>query len=476
MEHSPSGRQPASSRRPLRLCLINPVNPLVSITNTVDNFWNQFRIWKPLGLLVLAARTPPEWEVQVIDENLGVPDYAALPRPDLVGISAFTSQVNRAYELAGQFQDRGVPVMMGGVHATMRTEEAMERVDTVVTGEADDIWVEVLRDARQGKLQRLYEGSFADMSRVRPARHDLLPRGYAFGSLQVSRGCPLNCSFCSVSQFNGKRHRHRPVDEVVAELLSIRERLVLIVDDNLIGTKKEHIQYAKELFRAMARARHRKHWMGQVTINFGDDEELLELAAQAGCFGMLIGFESPTPEGLKEVGKQFNTKNRDLRASVDRIHRHGIMVAGSFALGLDVDRKGIGRQIADAGHRYGIDVLNTLYLTPLPGTRLFDNMEADGRLVANDFPADWRYYTFTYPVASYKHLAWPEMVREMYEVNRHFYSMPGILRRLARVLWQTRSPLNAMVSVTTNLSYRFNRKMELRCCSELDFSREQLSQ
>jgi radical SAM superfamily enzyme YgiQ (UPF0313 family) len=441
--------------------LINPINQMVSITNTEDNVWNQLRIWKPLGLLMLAGRTPPDWEVEVVDENLGVPDYEARPLPDLVGISAFTSQANAAYTLATRFRRLGVPVVMGGVHSTMRTEEALEYVDTVVTGEGDDVWEELLEDARRGALKQLYHGGHADMSKVRPARHDLLPRGYAFGSLQVSRGCPLNCSFCSVTQFNGRRLRSRPIDEVVEEMCQIREPLVLLVDDNLIGTSKRQIAYAKELFRAMAAAKHGKGWMGQVTINFADDEELLELAFKAGCFGMLIGFESPTEEGLTELNKTFNTRHgRDLRASVRMIQRHHMIVAGSFALGLDVDRVGIGRQIAAAAHSYNLDVLNTLFLTPLPGTRLFKQLEAEGRLIANNFPEDWQYYTFTYPVSRYKHLAPPEAVQEMREVNCGFYNFPRILHRVSRVLWRTGNPLGTLVSLTTSMSYRFNRSLE----------------
>lgn len=451
--------QPAHHRP--RLLLVNPVNELVSITNTEENAWNAGRIWKPLGLLVLAGRTPAEWEVEVIDENLGVPDYGAKPRPDLVGISAFTSQANAAYGLAARFRARGVPVVMGGVHATMCTEEALAHVDCVVTGEADDVWEAVLADARRGALRRLYHGGFAEMSRVQPARHDLLPRGYIFGSLQVSRGCPLDCSFCSVTAFNGRRVRRRPIPEVVAELGQIREPLVLIVDDNLIGTSKRQVEYAKELFRAMARARHGKAWMGQVTINFADDEELLELAFRAGCFGVLIGFESPTMAGLGELQKTFNVRHgRDLRESVRRIHHHHMIVAGSFALGLDVDRVGIGREIAAAGHRYGLDVVNTLFLTPLPGTRLFKQLQTEGRLVADNFPADWRYYTLTYPVSRYKHLAWGEAVREMHEVNCGFYNFPRIVQRVSRALYRTGNPLGTLISLFTNLSYRFNRAID----------------
>ncbi|MEJ2146471.1 MAG: cobalamin-dependent protein [Acidobacteriota bacterium] len=136
----------------MRLYLINPTNPLVSIIKVKESRWNRYRVWKPLGLMVLAGLTPPEWEVSIFDENLGIPDYEALPRPDLVGITAFTSQANRAYEVARRFRRRGVPIVMGGIHATMCLDEATERVDSVVTGEAESVWVQVLEDARQGRL------------------------------------------------------------------------------------------------------------------------------------------------------------------------------------------------------------------------------------------------------------------------------------------------------------------------------------
>src|SRR5512146_2384274 len=134
----------------MRLYLINPSNPLVSIVRVKESRWNRYRVWKPLSLMVLAGLTPPEWEIKIIDENLGAPDYAAMPRPDLVGITAFTSQANRAYEIAAQFRGMGVPVVMGGIHATMCIEEVSAHVDAVVTGEAEGVWARVLDDARRG--------------------------------------------------------------------------------------------------------------------------------------------------------------------------------------------------------------------------------------------------------------------------------------------------------------------------------------
>jgi radical SAM superfamily enzyme YgiQ (UPF0313 family) len=402
----------------------------------------------------------------MIDENLDQRDYSAMPRPDLVGITAFTSQANRAYEVAAEFRALGVPVVLGGIHATMCRQEALDRVDSVVTGEAESVWAAVLDDARHGQLRRIYTGEHVDMAQIPPARHDLLSEGYAFGSIQTTRGCPLSCSFCSVSAFNGNRYRHRPIDQVIQELRSIREKWVLVVDDNLTGTNASHLARAKELFRAMIQADLGKNWIGQVTINVADDEELLDLAAQAGCRGVFIGFESSTAQGLAEVGKKFNLlKGRNFRTSVRRIQRHNILVVGSFIIGLDSDEPGIGRRIAKAASSYGVDILNALFLTPLPGTRLWDQMKSQDRIAANDFPNDWRYYTLGFPTAHYKHFSWSAIVEEMNTCDRRFYSLWGILRRLADNFLRRRRPILALVS---NLSYRNNARLTRRTYAELD--------
>lgn len=452
----------------MRLYLINPSNPLVSINHVKESRWNRYRVWKPLSLMVLAGLTPPEWEISIVDENLGTPDYAAMPRPDLVGITAFTSQANRAYEVALVFRRLGVPVVMGGIHATMCLDEARERVDAVVTGEAEGLWPQVLEDARRGTLKRQYDGGFAEMNDVPLARHDLLATGYAFGAVQTTRGCPLNCSFCSVTSFNGAHYRQRPIADVVRDFQLIREKHVLVVDDNLVGTRPDHIARAKDLFRALLQANVRKNWIAQVTINFADDEELLALAAQAGCKGVFIGFESSTPEGLRELGKKFNLlKGRDFRASVRRIQRHKILIVGSFIIGLDIDEAGVGERIADVASYYGVDSLNALFLTPLPGTRLWDQMKAEGRVPLDAFPEDWKYYTLTFPVARYKQLSLDDIIQEMISCNQNFYSLPRILRRIWGCLWQRRMPL---INLISNLSYRNNFRLD--CKAYADFKRQ----
>ncbi len=464
-----AGRPAAPPRRPgqpalrraghaRRLYLINPSNPLVSIIDVGKSRWNRFRVWKPLGLMIIAGLTPDDWEVTIIDENLGVPDYAAMPPPDLVGLTAFTSQAQRAYDLAAAFRAAGAPVVIGGIHASVCTGEAAGYADAVVTGEAEGVWGTLLADVRRGSLRPLYEGGRADMAGVPFARHDLLSGEYAFGAIQTTRGCPLHCSFCSVTSFNGARFRQRPVQQVVDELRQIPEERVLFVDDNLIGTRPEHLARAKHLFRAMIGARLGKQWIAQATINAANDDELLALAAGAGCQGLFIGFESPRPEGVKALaGKSRLCRDRDLGRAVRRIQAHGLLVAGSFIIGLEGDRRGIGRLISDTAEGLGLDLLNVLFLTPLPGTRLWDEVQAQGRLALRRFPEDWSYFTLTYPVAHYAGLSPRDASAEMLDCSERFYTLPRMTRRLWRNLRRRQS---AKICLAAGVSYRGNIRLD----------------
>ncbi|HVU45037.1 MAG TPA: radical SAM protein [Terracidiphilus sp.] len=447
----------------MRLYLVNPDNPVVSLNNVHWNRLNKYRVWKPLGLLVVAGLTPPDWEVMLIDENLGHLDYERLPKPDLVGVTAFTSQAPRAYEVAAQYRAMRVPVVMGGIHATFCRDEALEHVDAVVTGEAETVWGQVLADARNHALRKVYDGGLSALAAIPPARHDLLQGRYYLGSVQTTRGCPLNCVFCSVTAFNGGTYRHRPVDDVLRELRLIREKFILFVDDNLIGTREDHLAYSKALFRAMIQEGLTRPWICQATMNFADDDELLGLAARSGCQGVFIGFESPTVEGLMTLGKKFNLqKGRDYRESVRRIQRYGICVVGSFIIGIDTDRRGIGETIARAAKDYGIDAANVLILTPLPGTKLYEQMEREGRIRSNNYPQDWKYYTLTYPVANYTHLSWAELVEEVNRFNHRFYSYAQIGRRMLHLAMNTHNPRTLSVVLVANLSYRSNHLLDRR--------------
>jgi radical SAM superfamily enzyme YgiQ (UPF0313 family) len=261
-----------------------------------------------------------------------------------------------------------------------------------------------------------------------------------------------------VTAFNGARFRHRPVDQVVQELASVSEKRVLIVDDNLIGTRPEHLRRAKDLFTAMIKADLKKQWVAQTTVNVANDEELLTLAARAGCKGLFIGFESPDPNGAKDlVGKNNLCKCRDLGEAVARIQAHGIIVAGSFIIGLKGDGPGIGRLIADTAERYGVDFANVLFLTPLPGTKIWEEMTAQNRVFLDGFPDDWAYFTLTYPVARYTGLTTHEAIQEMLSCSKRFYGTARIARRLWR---NVRRGQSALIGLVGGLSYRRNIRID----------------
>ena len=204
----------------------------------------------------------------------------------------------------------------------------------------------------------------------------------------------------------------------------------------------------------MIRADLKKSWVAQVTINIANDDELIELAAEAGCKGLFVGFESPDAVAPKELRAKNNLcRCRNLNEAVRRIQKHGILVAGSFIIGLEGDRPGIGRLIADTAERYGVDFLNVLFLTPLPGTRLWGEMEAEGRMTRSQFPSDWSYYTLTYPVTRYVGLTSNQAVFEMLSCSKRFYSIPRLLRRLWRNLWRGQS---LQIGFAGGLSYKRN--------------------
>lgn len=433
---------------------INPCDPSVSLRKLQRSIWDKYFIWQPLGLMILASLTPKEWSIRVIDENLHIPNYEALARPDLVGIGAFTCQADRAYRIARMFRLRNVPVILGGIHATMCSSEALEYVDAVVIGEAENVWHHVLKDVKDHCIKRVYIGERPEMSHVPFARHDLMSKNYPFGSIQFARGCPFRCKFCSVTSFYGGTYRRRPVKNIIEELKLIPQKYILITDDNLIGVSKSDAEGIKEIFKIMIRERINKKWIAQATMNIADDVELLELASRAGCVSILIGFESICSEGLAEINKaHFHTEGHDIRSAVQRMQEHGILVAGSFIIGLDADDHGIGKRIAEIAHSYGLDAIDVLLLTPLPGTEIWDRMKSENRIRANSFPDDWKYYTLQFPVLNYKHFTPAEIVHEIRQCTRTYYSCKPMLRRVFRNFITMRKPFSTLL---VNLSKRMH--------------------
>jgi len=431
-----------------KLVLINPVNP-----HRVGLTVNPSSRFPPLGLGIVAALTPDDWSIEIIDENFKRFKYEDA---DLVGITAFTASVTRAYELAGLYRIQGVPTVLGGIHASMLPDEALGYVDTVVIGEAESVWPKLIDDFLARKMQRVYRGRFVDLKDMPVPRHDLFNPGYLFGSIQTARGCPMDCDFCSVTALNGHRYRQRPVEEVLDELEVLAKKMVFFVDDNMIGYGKAAADRALCLFRGMIERGIKKDWFCQASMNFADNEEVLSYAAKSGCRMVFLGVEAESVEALGVTNKKLN-----LKIGVDhyeevfrRVNQHGIAVLGAFIYGMDSDTPSALRRRTNYILSSGVDVMQTTYLTPLPGTRLFNILREQGRLLYTDFPNDWVRYDMT-QVIHYPLLLKPyELKAAMVESNRRLYSRRTLYRKFVKTWYATRDFTTAMWAYNSNCNYR----------------------
>lgn len=333
----------------------------------------------PMALPLLAAVTPPGVEVRLIDE--AVQDVDLNLEADLIGFSAMTATAPRAYKLADHFRSRGIQVVMGGVHPSSLPEEALRHSDSVIIGEGERRWAEVLKDAGGRSLKRIYENSSPLSLDLLPSpRWDLLPaqRYFVPRTVQVSRGCPLSCSFCSVSSFFGRSYRHRPTSQVIEEIKAHKKKLLIFADDNIAGNPEA----AKELFAAMVPLK--KKWVSQCSLSIADDPELLELAAQSGCIGLLIGFESISPEVLKSIDKRVNLR-RNYEETILKIHGRGIHIQASFIFGFDEDTPESIPATVQFVKQNRLTGVNYCRLTPFPGTSLYADLEREGRIIDRDW-------------------------------------------------------------------------------------------
>lgn len=412
-----------------KLVLINPVNN--SRTGFSINHSSRF---PPLSLGVVAALTPADWEVEVIDENF---DEFSFREADVVGITAFTSAANRAYEIAAIYRAKKIPVIMGGIHASMCSEEALQFVDAVVVGEVESVWEEVLADALSGQLKPIYKGSWEGLNQLQKPRRDIYSNEYLFASVQTSRGCPMDCDFCSVSTFNGLRYRRRPAADVLDELETVPQKLIFFVDDNIIGYGKRSRKMALELFKGMIDRRIDKHWFCQASINVADDEEILHWAAKAGCRMIFLGIEAEELDALSEVNKKMNIKRggSDIYEQVfERIHNAGIAVLGAFIFGMDQDTPEKLHRRAQYMLESGVDVMQATALTPLPGTRLFRKFKEEGRLLFTDFPKDWDRYNLTEVVYRPMQMDAAEFSKVMRECLQKIYDPPALKEKARQTL------------------------------------------
>jgi len=400
----------------------------------------------PLGLAMVAALTPPEVEVSLTDENVTPIDFQK--ETDLVGITALTVTAQRAYEIADTFRARGVKVILGGIHPSMLPEEANQHADAVVIGEAEGIWLNLLKDARANKLQRIYrQYERPSLVGLPVPRRDLFAKGAYFVSntIATTRGCPYSCSFCTVTSFFGHTYRCRPIEEILKELETFDERkFIAFVDDNIVGNPK----FAKELFRALIP--YKIKWVAQASVTVAKDDELLKLAAASGCISLFIGFESISPASLAAAHKKINVVD-EYENVIRKIHSNGIAIHGFFIFGFDEDDEDVFRCTVRFAQKMRLETAQFDFLTPYPGTALCESLDKAGRIVTKD----WRRYGYDL-VFEPKSMSQERLQKGHDWAWCEFYNLPSIWRRLGLT---HRHPWMFWIA---NLSYRTHWRRKLQ--------------
>lgn len=429
-----------------KLILINPLN-----RKRASLAMNKSSRFPPLALGIIAALTPDGWEIEIIDENFSQFKYK---KGDLVGITAYTSSVNRAYEIAKIYRDKNIPVIMGGIHASTRPEEVKKHVNSVVVGEAEGIWNRVLCDFESGNLQKTYLSKKTDLAKLPIPRHDLFDKRYMFGAIQTARGCPMDCEFCSVTSFNGNTYRQRPVEDVLDELEKIQKKKIFFLDDNIIGYGKTSSKRALNLFRGIIERGIKKDWFCQASLNFADNEEVLKYAAKSGCRMVVLGLEAQNISALRDANKNLNLKMgiNGYTEAFRKINKYGIAVIGAFIYGFDSDTS----EILDARTNYinssEIDVAQTTFLTPLPGTRLFNRLIKEDRLLYKNFPLDWQHFDMTEVVFKPKLMKPEELTLAMNKFDAKFGK--AIFKKFFKTLFATRNIVTSIWALITNINYQ----------------------
>ena len=438
----------------MKIELINPNNP----TNAANIpflqkglfSWNAKAYSPPLNLCMVAAYTPKEFQVSIRDECVEPVGYEK--DVDLVGLTAYTNNALRAYEIADAFRQRGVTVVMGGVHASNLPEEALEHCDAVVIGEAEGAWQRLLSDFYSGRLARVYQNDqLVRLEGLPMPRRDLLaPDDYVtINTVQTARGCPHNCSFCSVTRFNGRSYRFRPIDEVIREIETLPSHNVFIIDDNIYS----HRERTRKLLEAMVPLRIR--WGSQCTISIVHDPEMLELAARSGCVGLGIGFESFSKESLQGALKGFNNPDRFHR-DIETIKHYGILIWGSFVLGFDEDDEESLEKTVEMARRSKLDFACFNFLTPLPRTMVYDQFEKEGRLTSKN----WAHYNMANLVFRPARVTTEVLEKMVKKAWLEFYSTKSVVHRLGLPLKKDRLfiwLLNLILCFYTRKKLKWNR-------------------
>jgi radical SAM superfamily enzyme YgiQ (UPF0313 family) len=382
------------------------------------------RSWQmePLAPAVLAGLTGPGVEITFHDDRMESIPYDE--PTDLVAISVETYTARRAYQIASEYRKRGVPVVMGGFHATLVPEEVSDYAESILIGEAETLWPKLIEDFRNGRLRRVYrragrpslDGLKLDRSIFSGKRY--LP----IGLVEAGRGCQFRCEFCAIQSYFKSTQTRRPAQEIVEEVSRLNKKLIFFVDDNITS----NIEEAKEFFRALIPLNIR--WVSQASINAAHDEEFLRLIKASGCQGLLIGFESLNPQNLKRMHKGFNQMKGGYEVALANLRRHGIRLYVTFILGYDDDSVDTFEETLEFAMKHRFYMVAFNHLTPFPGTPLYRRLEDEGRLTYDKWWLDPEYRYGMVPFEP-RGMSAEEVRLRCIEARARFYSYPSMFKR-----------------------------------------------
>ncbi len=406
---------------------------------------------EPLQLGILAALTPEDVEVVMYDDRMEEIPYEE--DTDLVAITVETFTARRAYEISEEFHRRGVKTVMGGMHAMLIPGEVAEHCDCVIVGDAEPVWAQMIEDCRRGALQKRYDVKQPECPQINViTRRDIFEgKGYLpITLLQFSRGCSHRCSFCASSVYFRAHHYCRPVEDVIREIRSQKRKLLFFVDDNIVCNREK----AKELFRALIPLK--IHWVSQGSMDMLADRELMELMVKSGCLGLVIGFESISPDCISEMNKFTNRKGSfgQYKEEIESLRKWGLQTWAAFTVGHDGDTVESIRATCDFAIRNKFTFAAFNILMPYPGTPLYDRLEREGRLL---YDGKWwlhEDYRFNYASIVPKNMTADELTEISFDCRRRFNSFRSIVTRALEIHTNMRTPYRFLTYLIYNPLFR----------------------
>lgn len=406
---------------------------------------------EPLQLGILAALTPPDIDVVMYDDRMEQIPYDE--PTDLVAITVETFTARRAYEIREEFRKRGVPTVMGGMHAMLIPEEVAGHCDCVIVGDAEPVWETMLHDFKHGRLKKRYDAVQPECPQINViTRRDIFEgKGYLpITLLQFSRGCSHQCSFCASSVYFGAHHYCRPVKDVIMEIKAQKRKLLFFVDDNIVCNHEK----AKELFRALIPLK--IHWVSQGSMDMLNDKELMELMVKSGCLGLVIGFESISPECIAQMNKHTNKKGSGemYREEIRQLRKWGLQTWAAFTVGHDGDTVESIRATCDFAIKNKFTFAAFNILMPYPNTPLYEKMKREGRLL---YHGKWwlhEDYRFNYAGIVPQNMTPEELTDVSFECRRRFNSFGSIVKRALEPHTNLRTPYRFITYLIYNPLFR----------------------